>query len=76
MQEVSLKRSTIKNHISSSKHSKMKESLKDKRGKDEDIAKCNMMKNILVVSVYQKSKGFIGSRSCHHFSEQECPHQD
>ena len=38
-QEVSLRRSIIKNHIRSSKHSKMKESLKEKKGKDEDIAK-------------------------------------
>ena len=36
---MSLRRSIIKNHIRSSKHSKMKESLKEKKGKDEDIAK-------------------------------------
>ena len=39
-QEVSLRRSIIKNHISSSKHSKMKDSLKERKEKNADIAKC------------------------------------
>ena len=39
-QEVSLRCSIIKNHIASSKHSKMKNSLKERKQKDEDnIAK-------------------------------------
>ena len=39
-QEVSLRCSIIKTHIVSSKHFKMKGSLKERRDKDEDIAKC------------------------------------
>ena len=39
-QEVSLRSNIIKNHIGSSRHTKMKDGLKARRGKDEDIAKC------------------------------------
>ena len=39
-QEVSLRNSIIKNHISSAKHSKMKESMKARKVRNEDIAKC------------------------------------
>ena len=38
-QEVSLRRSIVKNHIASSRHLKMKDSLQERKGRDVDIAK-------------------------------------
>ena len=38
-QEVSLRRCIVKNHIASSRHLKMKDSLKERKGRDVDIAK-------------------------------------